>query len=449
MLPVTAGTARMSTSAARAGTAPLGSVLALGAIGAVAVAGVAAVAIGPNALAIPVAVLVVAFFLREPLALLALFLEIGLFKEQAVVQSLPIDATLALGILVALVCGIRLITGRVRAVPYGFAVTIAIVSASLAASLAWTSASAYGSEKVTTFLTVTMLAIGAPFFFFERWDDLRRFFMWTVIVAVPVAILAVANPARESGRLAGDNTIGTSRLLCMAALILLLAALGGIRWRVPAATLAVAFVAIAAAVGSRGPVVSFALALAVTLTAWLLRAPQKVAPVLAVAALGVAVVPFVSLPAESSQRISEAARDPIAAFRQDARSELIPEAFQLIDRHPVRGAGVGAFSTVDPAALWPHNIFVELWSELGIAAMLAVAVASGAALVGLFRLAWLAAEQPRRTHLAYILLAVFLFNLMAVQVSGNINDNRDFWGMLAIARSRSRTASTRLSVSDQ
>jgi O-antigen ligase len=415
------------------GIAPLGNAEAVGAVGAVAVAGVAAVAVGPKAIAIPVAVLVVAFFLREPLALLALYLDIGLFKEEAVVRSLPVDATLALGVLVAVVCGIRLVTGRVRAVPYGFALTIAIVSLSLAASLAWTSASGYGSAKVTTFLTVTMLAIGAPFFFFERWDDLRRFFMWTVIVAAPVAILAVAHPARESGRLAGDNTIGTSRLLCMGALILLLGALGGTRRRLPAAALAVAFVAVAAAVGSRGPVLSFALAMAVTLTAWLLRTPRKVAPVLVVAALGVAVVPFVSLPATSSQRISEAARDPIAAFRQDDRSFLIPEALQLIDRHPIRGAGVGAFSTVDPAAKWPHNLFIELWSELGLAAMLVVAVASGAALVGLFRLAWLAAEQPRRTHLAYILLAVFLFNLMAVQVSGNINDNRDFWGMLALA----------------
>jgi O-antigen ligase len=415
--------------------APLGTAGAIGVVGAVAVACVAAVAVGPKALAIPVAVVVVAFFLREPLALLALYLEIGLFKDEAGVRSLPIDATLALGILVALVCGIRLVTGRVRAVPYGFALTIAIVSVSLAASLAWTTASGYGSQKVTTFLTVTMLAIGAPFFLFERWDDLRRFFTWTVVVAVPVAILALTHPARETGRLAGDNTIGTSRLLCVGALILLLGALGATRWRLPAATLAVGFVAIAAAVGSRGPVLSFALALAVTLTAWLLRTPRKVAPVLAVAALGVAVVPFVSLPATSSQRISEAARDPLAAFRQDDRSVIIPEALKLIDSHPVRGAGVGAFSTVDPVVKWPHNIFIELWSELGLAATLAVAVASGAALVGLLRLAWLAAaaEQPRRTHVVYILLAVFLFNLMAVQVSGNINDNRDFWGMLALA----------------
>jgi O-antigen ligase len=401
-------------------------------IGVPLVAAGAAVAVGPVAIAIPFLVVVVAFFLREPTALLALYLEVGLFKNEAVVSSLPVDATLALGMLVALVCGVRLVAGRVTAPPYGFALTIVVVSLSLLASLAWTSAPAYGSSKVTTFLTVTMLAIGAPFFFFEGWDDLRRFFMWTVVIAVPVAILALAHPSTDTGRLAGDNTIGTSRLLCVASLILLLGALGRPRWRIPSAALAATFVAVAVAVGSRGPVVSFALALAVALTAWLLRVPRKAAPVLAVAAVCVAVVPFVSLPATSSERISQAARDPLAAFREDDRSFLVKQGLDLVDANPIRGAGVGAFSTVNPTAKWPHNLFIELWAELGLAALVVVAVASGAALVGLFRLAWVAAEEPGRLDLVYILLAVFSFNLMAVQVSGNINDNRDFWGILAI-----------------
>jgi O-antigen ligase len=406
---------------------------ALAGVAVAAVAAAAAVTAGPLALAIPALVAAVAFFLREPLALFALFLEIGLFKDQAVVQALPVDATLALGLLVALVCGVRLVTGRVRAVPYGFALTIAIVTISVAASLAWTSASAYGSEKATTFLTVTMLAIGAPFFFFQTWADLRRFFTWTVVIAVPVAILALGNPAAETGRLAGDNTIGTSRLLCSAALILLLGALGRSRWRLPPAALAAGFVAVAAATGSRGPLLSFALAVAVTLTAWLVRVPRKVAPVLAVAAASVAVVPFVSLPATSGERLSQAARDPLAAFREDDRAYLVQQAFQVIDRHPIRGGGVGAFSTVNPTAKWPHNLFIELWAELGLAAMLVVAASVVAVLVGLFRLAWRTAVRWREQQLAYILPAVFVFNLLAVQVSGNINDNRDFWGMLAIA----------------
>jgi O-antigen ligase len=423
----------MSTRALATGRRPLAAAQALIAFPLALVAAAAAVTIGPIAIAIPVLVVAVAFFLREPLALLALYLEVGLFKSEAVVSSLPIDATLALGLLVALVCGIRLLTGRVRAVPFGFALTIAVVSLSLAASLAWTPAGAYGREKVTTFLTVTMLAIGAPFFFFERWEDLRRFFTWTVVIAVPVAILALTHPARESGRLAGDNTIGTSRLLCVAALILVLAALGQSRWRLPSVALAATFIAVSAAVGSRGPVLSFALALAVTLAAWLLRTPRKVLPVLAVAATCVAVVPFVSLPATSSERISQAARDPLAAFREDDRSFLVKQALQLVDQSPIRGGGVGAFSTVNPTAKWPHNMFLELWAELGIVALVVVAVAAGAALVGIFRLAWLAPQYAIRQDLVYILLAVFTFNLMAVQISGNINDNRDFWGILAIA----------------
>jgi hypothetical protein len=397
------------------------------------VAAAAAATVGPKAVAIPVVIAVLAFFLREPLALLALFLEIGLFKQEAVVKALPIDATLALGLLLALVCAIRLVTGRVRAVPYILAVTIAVVGLSLAASLAWTSGGSYGHQKVTTFLTVTMLAIGAPFFLFERWDDLRRFFTWIVAVAVPVAILALSHPSRDTGRLAGDNTIGTSRLLCTAALILLLGALGRSRMRLPAAALAAGFIAIAAAVGSRGPILSFGLALAVTLTASLLRVPRKVAPVLAVAAISVAVVPFVSLPVESGQRLSEAARDPVAAFRQDDRYYLVQQAFQIIDRHPIRGGGVGAFSAVNPVAKWPHNMFLELWAELGLLAMLTVAGAVIYALTGLFRLAWRLPAHGREQELVYILLAVFVFNLLAVQVSGNINDNRDFWGMLSIA----------------
>ena len=284
---------------------------------------------------------------------------------------------------------------------------------------------------MTTFLTVTMLAIGAPFFFFEGWDDLRRFFMWTVVIAVPVAILALAHPSTDTGRLAGDNTIGTSRLLCVASLILLLGALGRPRWRIPSAALAATFIAVAVAVGSRGPVVSFALALAVALTAWLLRVPRKAAPVLAVAAVCVAVVPFVSLPATSSERISQAARDPLAAFREDDRSFLVKQGLDLVDANPIRGAGVGAFSTVNPTAKWPHNLFIELWAELGLAALVVVAARwggiGGAVPARMGRGGGAGAARPRIHPSRRV-----LFNLMAVQVSGNINDNRDFWGILAI-----------------
>jgi O-antigen/teichoic acid export membrane protein/O-antigen ligase len=415
------------------GTRRVGAGEVLLALAAAAFAAVATVALGPKALAIPFVVVVVLFLLREPLALLNLYLVVGLFKDQAVVKSLPVDATLALGLLVALACGLRLVSGRVRRVPYGFALTITVVSLSMVASLAWTDAGGYGTTKVTTFLTVTMLAIGAPFFLIESWDDIRRFFTWTVIVAVPVAILAITNPSTDTGRLAGDNTIGTSRMLCIGALILLLGALARPRWRIPSTALAAGFIATAAAVGSRGPVLSLVLTLAVVLVAWLVRVPRKIAPVLVIAALSLAVVPFVSLPKTSTERISSAARDPIAAFRTDDRYVLVQQAWGIIEDNPILGGGVGAFSIENPTSKWPHNFFIEVWAELGLGALLVVAGAIVIALVGLFRLAWRVPEEGRDRELVYVLLAVFFFNLLAVQVSGNINDNRDFWGMLGIA----------------
>jgi O-antigen ligase len=408
-----------------------GEALAAGAIALVAAA--AAVKAGPVALGIPVALALSVALVREPLALLALFLEVGLFKNEAIVKSLPVDATLSLGILLAGVCGVRLVTGRVRAVPFGYALTIAIVSLLLIVSLGWTTGGAYGHQKVTTFLTVTMLAIGAPLFLFERWADLRRFFLWTVVVAVPVALLALTHPARDTSRLASDNTIGTSHLLCTAALILLLAALGGTRRRLPASVGAALLIAIAAAVGSRGPVLSLAVALAVTVSAWLLRVPRKIAPVLAVAAAGLLVVPFVSLPTVSRERLSSAVSDPVAAYRHDDRYELAQQAIKLIDAHPLRGAGAGAFAAVEPLVKWPHNLFLELWAELGIVAVVTVGVAIVVALVGLFRVSWRLPDHSPEQVLAYILLAVFTFNVVTVQVTGDINQNRTFWGMLAIA----------------
>jgi O-antigen ligase len=171
----------------------------------------------------------------------------------------------------------------------------------------------------------------------------------------------------------------------------------------------------------------------VTVSAWLLRVPRKIAPVLAIAAVGLLVVPFVSLPAVSSERLSSAARDPVAAYRHDDRYGLAQQAIHLIDAHPLRGAGAGAFSAVEPVVKWPHNLFLELWSELGVIAVIAVGAAIAIALAGLFRVAWRLPDHSREQVLAYILVAVFTFNVVTVQVTGDINQNRTFWGMLAIA----------------
>ena len=128
------------------------------------------------------------------------------------------------------------------------------------------------------------------------------------------------------------NTIGISHLLCTAALVLLLAALTELAsarwWSIGAG---VGLIAVAAAVGSRGSLLSLALALGVTAAAWLLRVPRKVVPVLLVVAAGLAIVPSVPLPETASERLGVAARDPVSALENDGRWVLISRPWRSSD----------------------------------------------------------------------------------------------------------------------
>jgi O-Antigen ligase len=413
---------------------PEWAAVALG-LGIVLVAAALAVRPDPAALAIPAGLAVLLLLVRQPLALLALFLYIGLFKDEAVVQALPFDATVGLGALLAAVCFIRFLSGRARALPYGFALPLAVVGLALVASLDWTPAPDYGAEKMEKFLTLTLLAAVAPFFLIEDQSDLRRFFSWTVVIAVAAAMLALVHPPPpEAQRLelgASASTIGSSRLLCAAAIVLFMGALANPAWRLRATLAGIGLIAVAAAVGSRGPILSLALALVVTAAVWATRSPRKLAPILLIVVAGIALLPFVSLPETSGQRLAEAASDPIAAFRSDDRSYLYEQAVELINEHQLLGAGAGGFNSVS-SAKWPHNLFLELWSELGVVTTAVVAASILAVLVGLFRAAWRLPEGPSR-ELVYVVTGVFLFYLFAVQVSGDINDNRAFWAVFGVA----------------
>jgi O-antigen ligase len=400
---------------------------------AAAAAAAAAVWLGPAAFALPVGLIVCLVLVREPLGLLVLYLWIGLLKQQPIVSAIPGDATVLLGALLAAVCVGRFATGRMRSVPYPLVLTLAVIGLALIAGLASTPAPGYGGEKTWRFLTLTLLAVVAPFALVEDAADLRRYLRWTVVAAAVLALLALSGTS-SGGRLEfGDSdTIATSLLLCAAALVLLLVGLGRHAGWLWATAGGIALVAVSAAVGSRGPLISLGLALAIVAALWVLRVPGKVLPLLVAVAVAAAVFPFVSLPETSSARLSQVTRDPIGALRRDDRSFLYADAIKLIHQHPVRGAGTGAFSVMNPPTRWPHNVFLELWSELGIVPVLVLAACVVTLLAALFKLAWRLPEGEPRL-LVYIVTGLFLFFFFAVQVTGDINENRVFWSALGLA----------------
>jgi O-antigen ligase len=417
---------------------PAGPV-ALGA-GTATVAAVSAVTFGPAALALPLALAIGLFLVRVPLALLTLYVSVGLFKEQAVVAALPVDATLALGLLLSGVCLARWTAGRARAIPLGLAAPLVVLVALLFATLAWTPSPGYGGEKALKFATLTTLAALAPFFLIEDQRDLRRLFAWTVALAAFAAALTVVSPPAEDDRLTigiEGNTIGLSLLLCSAALILLVGTLTDVfRARAPALASSAALIAVAAAIGSRGPLLCLGLALLVTGAVFLARVPHRTAPVMLVVVAGVALLPFVSLPEGSAERLGQAARHPVTALRDDPRYTSFGQAVDLIEERPLVGVGAGGFQSVgrlaDPPEDYPHNMFLEVWSELGLAAFLVLAASVMAVLAGLWRAAW--RLPPGATfQLLYVLNGVFLFNLFSAQLTGDLIQNRMYWGAFGLA----------------
>jgi O-antigen ligase len=423
----------------------------LGFAGAALLSALAAALLGRGALYMPIVILVIVWLCRHPVVLLTAYLSIGVFKGTTLLLESPVDPTLALATLLLGVCTVRVLSGRAFKVPMILAATFVVIGVLLVVSLTWTPVPGYGAEKALKFWTLTLLALAAPFCVVDNERDLRRLLAWLLIAAVVGALVTLrfgeisavedinnANTGRlEFGGV--ENTIFMSRMLCAGALVALFAPamrLGGAYGRVALPLIGVGLLAVAASIGSRGPLVSLALALAVTLTAVVLRNPRALLPLLAMVAIGAAVLPFISLPETSAARLRGITEDPLGTLQADGRSRLYEQAIDIARDNPVVGLGSGGFRLYSAVLIrkelrYPHNIFLEAAAEIGIAAAVLLAVCMIAVLIGLFRRAWGAKHTQRRSQV-YLVTALLLLSFFAAQFSGDINDNRTFWTALAL-----------------
>ena len=403
-----------------------------------------AVLLGPVALALPLGLALAVALVRHPPAMLVIYGYVGIFKGEPFLSDLPFDVTLVLGALLTLVCLHRLIEGRVRPVPAAYLALLLLIGCTLAVSLTWTPMADYGTEKVLKFFTLTAIAALAPFFIIEDRRDLMQLLWATVGLAILSAGVALAFPGDEaqSGRLefgGNENTIFTSRLLCAGALVLVLApGLGLPRpLRLLAPLVGVGLAVVASSIGSRGPIVSLALALLCVAVASIVKSPRQLASVLVIVAAGIAIFPFVNLPETSKERLEDTVRNPAQTLEQDGRSRLYDQAIDLTRQNPVFGFGSGGFFLYSYVLLeqeerYPHNMFLELSAEVGLGPAIALGAAVLFLLISIGRRAW-TAKDDRDRRLVFVLGGLFLINLFAVQFSGDINDNRVFWTMFGVS----------------
>jgi O-antigen ligase len=414
------------------------------AAGVAVVASAAAVLLGPLALMIPVAAIAAVVLVRDPPVLLALFVYVPYFEGAPGIRAVPFDPTVGVAALLLLALARRLLSGeRWRFPPAAFTLGLAVLGVLVLIGLLWTAAPDYGREKALKFFTVTALAALSPFALLTTQADVRRFLYAIVagglLVAVltpvlpPTVVEGIATQYDTQGRYSFGGQIFPARFLCTAALIMLL--LPGLartrsrwRWAAPVVALGVAYVALG--FGARGPIGAFAVTLAAVALLLSLRSARALVGVLCAVAVSAAVLPFVTVPDSASQRLREATSNPVATLRGDTRWVLYEQGLDLIAEHPIVGAGTGSYASfvgvVSPPRqrlLYPHNIFLELWAELGILAVAAFLLIVLSAVWALMR-RLVEADDPSERQLLVLALGLLIYNLLVSQVSGDINHNR-------------------------
>lgn len=274
----------------------------------------------------------------------------------------------------------------------------------------------------------------------------RRWMAITVASSALMALVVLIDPNIDYGdtygRLTGQGTspISAARILLAGSLICITFALDrAARFRLAFAVAGITFTLLAFQAGSKGPVASAAMSLAIViLTAQRYRGRRSV--------IGLAGAIVVGLIAMMLRETNSRGATRIFSFFGDdsqdiARESLWTAALEIGLRAPF-GVGWGQFSsqpefpTTFANDAYQHNIYLEVLSEAGWIAFVAFACFTLVCLRGL----WRSSDALVGTQL----YALAIFWLLAAQVSGDINGNRATLVLLAagltvVAQSRRGT----------
>ena len=299
------------------------------------------------------------------------------------------------------------------------------------------SAEAYGSVKVQLFVADTLIVLVGAVFVGSSRADLEKFLMATLAILAGGALLLLFNlvsggahtvVADRFSLAAQEYPIYLARDSADGLLVAIYAILAATRPQVRAWAVAVspALVVALIAAGSRGPIVAFAFGLVtlIGLAAASGRTRTRLLIVAGALLVAMILVPLV-VPGSSIGRSLSAVLGSSAGLSSNGRSDLWSQAFTAFNLHPLLGVGWGGFAALNPSELYPHNILLEVSTELGIVgAAVVVGIVGGGArtLISIWR-STRGTEKLQAALLISLLLTAFVNALF----SGAIQDNAHVW----------------------
>jgi O-antigen ligase len=376
---------------------------------------------------------------------LALFVFAGYFKAADFLRVVPVDLTLVFGAITTCFCIWFL--GRERRLPPGWWAVLALFLA-MAVGLHWPGdLSSYPVQKELRLYSLTALSAAAPLLLLRRERERRHFVYLVAVLGAVMGILALAVLV-VSGlqpRLSAFNTnpILLARASGFTVLVLcLLYWLGRIRLQIfaPASASLLCVVLLS---GTRGPLIALLATVCLTLpfAVALKDARRRVwATVLfGVAGLGAAVVYLATAWQSIGERFLRLATGEWGDT-ETSRSAIWRETAALIAESPL-GVGWGRISehiqvfNDGELLLHPHNIFLEIAAEAGWIALVIFVVLVGVIGVAGIR-SGIRVTETSSISSALDRLIVFsapAYWLGCAMFSGDVNDNRPLWAMLAMA----------------
>ena len=306
---------------------------------------------------------------------------------------------------------------------------------------------AYGSTKVQLYAADVLIVLAGAVLVGTRPRYVNLFVLVLLATDAAGALIFVYNLAAGSAHTVfnGRYSISASEYpidmgrasaegLLLAIYTILSAPRRSIRLAGMAATPILA-IALAGA-GSRGPVVGFAFGLLTLLglTATNRRSRQRLLMVAGVLLLAIVAVPL-TVPSSSIARSLSTIIGSASGLSSNGRSELWAIALASFSHHLWLGLGTGGGATLVPGLLYPHNLLLEIATELGVIGLIALFLILGGFIQALGR-CWRLTAGPERL-VGALLIAMFVTSLVNAQFSDPIQSNGSvwLWGGLAVGMS--------------
>lgn len=281
--------------------------------------------------------------------------------------------------------------------------------------------SAYGAQKWSYFITLTLLSASVACLVASQDKITAVARTWVLCAAYLAVVTVITAGLGERAAPFDTNPIWVGRIFSAGIVMLVWLWLSHklrLRWAVLLTALLLVGLF---AVGSRGPLLAAGIGVAILL----ILDGQSIRRLAAVGGVIVALLVAMQLPLYQESRLTGFAADNV--FTDALRSLMVDSTISMIRDHPF-GVGVGNwrdYSILSSAYRYPHNLFLEVTAEFGVIVGLMLSAAVALLLV--------AAVRRSRQNRSVLLLAAWLaVETIHVSVSGDLNA-RTFFFVLALA----------------